>query len=461
MTVATLTPRQQRFLTQLFPGEDCLLRPEQTLVFASDASQLQGCPLAVVRPQRASQLGEFMAWAQQEQMPVYPRARGSNVVGDCVPDPPGVVVSFLKMNRILDLARDDYVAIVEPGVVTAGLQRQAEALGLFYPPDPASVRLSTIGGNVATCAGGMRALKYGVTRDYVLGMNVVLPGGQNIRLGGRTHKNVVGLDLVRLFVGSAGTLGLMSEITLKLLPRPEATVSLLAAFADLAHAVEAGTAIFAAGILPAALEFMNRTTLDCLARRAPLPWPEPAEAALLIQLDGSRDALGHDLQRLRRVVASHAPLTLLPANEPEAEHALWDLRRSIHSACFACKPDKLSDDITLPRGRLKDAVLGIRDIALARTLAIPVFGHFGDGNLHVNIMHDAADPAELSRARDARAEVTDLTLRLHGTLSGEHGIGLTKLPSLDRQLGPLERELMRRVKHVFDPCGIMNPGKGF
>ncbi len=465
----SLNANQLHFLRTLFPDGDCLTAPEEMLVFETDASRLNGAPLAVVRPQIESQIVELLRWAHAECIPLYPRARATNVVGLCVPERPGIVISTLKMNRIIDVSADDFVAVVEPGVVTGDLQKHVEAMGLFYPPDPASFGISTIGGNVATCAGGMRAVKYGVTREWVLGCRVVLPGGRVIECGGRNHKNVVGLDLTRLMVGSEGTLGVMSSIMLKLMPKPEATASLMAGFATLEEAMLAVGRVFRAGVLPTALEFMGPEVLDCLALLVPVPWPHGTgagcvRAVLLFRIDGSGAAMPADLERLRRALndtTQGAPMWLEQGVGSAEEEPLWEIRRLINPATYYVAPNKISDDVTVPRGSLLPALTGIRDIAARHEVPILTFGHVGDGNIHVNIMHNAADAEERSRAVEAKLAVMELILSLGGTLSGEHGVGLTKAPYVHRQLGEDERAVMHDIKAVFDPNGIMNPGKAF
>ena len=461
MQEQTLTAAHKAFLQGLLPHEDVLLSPEETHVFGTDSSRLTGCPLAVVRPSTTEQVQELLRWAHTERMPVYARARATNVVGGCVPQKPGIVLSLLRMNRILEINPDDFVAVVEPGVVTADLQRAVEAQGLFYPPDPASQNIASIGGNVATCAGGMRALKYGVTRDYVLGLDAVLPGGQLLRTGSRCHKNVVGLDLVRLFVGSEGTLGCMTQLTLKLLPKPAATASVLCGFSSLEAAMDGVRRVFRAGILPAALEFMGEEVLHCASLLHEVPWPDAVKAALLFRLDGTPDTLSPDLNRLRAALEPAAPVWTGQGIGAAEEEPLWVIRRSINPASFLVKPDKISDDVTVPRGKLLAALTQIRGVADRLALTILTFGHVGDGNIHVNVMHNAADPDERARALQAKEEVMTLILALGGTLSGEHGVGLTKAKHVHRQLSPLERELMAKVKATFDPHNIMNPGKAY
>jgi D-lactate dehydrogenase (cytochrome)/glycolate oxidase len=462
-----LTAAHERFLRGLFPGDGCLLDPERTHVFGADASRLHGAPWAVVRPEGTGQVRELLAWAQAERVPIIPRARGTNTVGACVPRAGargaegGVVVSALKLNRILEVSPDDFLAVAEPGVVTAEFQAEVGRHGLFYPPDPASVRFSTLGGNVATCAGGMRAVKYGVTRDYILGLEAVLPGGEVIRTGGRTHKNVVGLDLTRLLVGSEGTLAFITSITAKLLPRPEASASLLAGFESLDAALDGAAAVFRSGILPSALELMAEETLDAVSalRSGDVPWPAGVRALLLLRLDGSSAAVAGDLKVLGAALAG--AMALIEAVAPAEEELLWEPRRLINPASFRIRPDKLSDDVTVPRGTVGEAIRGYREIARARRVPILAFGHLGDGNIHVNVMHDGRDPDETARAQAAKAEITRLTLSLGGVLSGEHGVGLVKAPYISGQLGPVELRLMAEIKRAFDPRGIMNPGKGY
>lgn len=456
-----LSTSQKRFLKDLFPGEQCLLDPEPCLVFGTDASRRFARPWAVVRPLDTQQVAGLLAWAEQERVPLVPRARATNVVGDCVPVAGGVVLSLLAMNRILDIDDRDFVAVVEPGVISGDLQAAVEKKGLFYPPDPASVKISTVGGNVSTNAGGMRAVKYGVTRDYVLGLEAVLPGGETVRTGGRVHKDAVGLDLTGLLVGSEGTLAVITRITLKLLPKPRATASLLVGYSSLEDCLQGAASVFRAGLLPVAMELMDSAVLDCLAGFREVPWSPETRAALLFKLDGSPAALAADLDRLERAVQEAGPCFLERGEAPDSEERLWELRRLINPASYRVRPDKLSQDVTLPRGRVGEALLEIRRIGRDTGLLVLTFGHLGDGNIHVNVMHDASLPTEKDKAAAAMDKVMRLAIAQGGTLSGEHGVGLSKLEYLDLQLGRKERQLMRAVKQAFDPHGIMNPGKAY
>ena len=456
-----LSGEARRFLEKHFPGDAAVFTPEEMFVYGTDASRRHAMPTAVVRPSTVGQVQELLAFAEANRLPILPRGRGTNTVGDCVPAAGGIVVSMARMNRILEIDPDDFVAVVEPGLVTGDLQAALARERLFYAPDPASVKFSSLGGNANTCAGGMRAVKYGVTRDHILGLEAVIPGGELVHCGGRTHKNVVGLDLTRLFVGSEGTLGVVTRLTLKLLPLPAATATLALAFADVDAALTAAASVFAAGILPQALEFMAREALAAVAGISPVPWPAGAGAVLLIRVDGCAEAVAADIRLVETAIQAAAPLWRQAAVSHADEEALWEPRRLLNPASFKVAPDKISDDVTVPRGRLRQAAAGIAAVAEELGLKILLFGHIGDGNLHVNIMHDAADSDERARAQTARERILGLCLSLRGTLSGEHGVGLAKLPFLDQQLSPVERALMTRVKAAFDPHGIMNPGKAY
>lgn len=460
MSHEALTTEQEQVLTELFPGDALLLAPELVAPFATDSSRLRGTPLAVVRPRDREQVVELLRWADRERLPIYPRARGTGTVGNVVPVRPGIVVSMLDLNAILDIDERDFVAVVQPGVVTGDLQRAVAEKRLFYPPDPASSGFSTVGGNVSTCAGGLRAVKYGVTRDYVLGLEAVLPGGGVMRSGGRAHKDVVGLDLKRLFAGSAGKLGLITELTLKLLPRPEATASVLAGFAGIHEAMQGADTIFKAGILPAALEFLDRATLNALDIAGTSPLPKEAQAALLVQVDGAEAVVTAEIARLEAALKVAAPMQLM-TGRGRNETELWDVRRSISPASFNLKPDKMGEDIAVPRGKVAAAVEGAQTIATRHNLTIMCFGHLGDGNIHVNIMYNSSWPEEARSAAAAKDEVFRLALSLGGTISGEHGTGLTKADYVDLQLDPMQQTLMTDIKRLFDPNNIMNPGKGW
>ncbi|MGE4263056.1 MAG: FAD-binding oxidoreductase [Desulfovibrio sp.] len=464
---ASLTPAHLRFLEALFPGEDLVTDPAKMAVYGADASRRAAMPWAVVRPRTEGQIVELLKWAACERVPLVPRARGTGMSGGAVPAFGGVVVSCLHMNRVLAIDADDFCAEVEPGVITAEFQTLTQRQKLFYPPDPASLKISTLGGNVATCAGGMRAVKYGVTRDYVLGVRAVLPGGRIVNAGGRAHKNVVGLDLARLFVGSCGTLGLFTKLTLKLLPLPESSATVLAAFGSLHQALEAARGVFRAGILPTALEFMDAKACWAISQLKDVPWPtgsgggEATQAVLVLKVDGSAASLAADLARLETALAPAGPLCLFKGLGAAEEEPLWELRRLVSPAGFRLGPDKLGEDVAVPRGSTVQAVEGFQAIGAEQGVQVACYGHLGDGNIHVNIFYDAADEGQRARAQASKEAVFRLTLSLGGTLSGEHGTGITKGPYVSWQLGEEERALMAGIKNVFDPVGILNPGKGW
>nr|WP_287411127.1 FAD-linked oxidase C-terminal domain-containing protein [Pseudodesulfovibrio sp.] len=455
----SLTKAHQAFLSDLFPHDGCVLSPEGLAVFSADASGERAMPWAVVRPETREQVQELLKWADVERMPIYGRARGTGRVGSAVPSLGGVVVSMLRMNRILDVNEDDFVAVVQPGVVTADLQVACAAKQLFYPPDPASVKISTIGGNIATCAGGLKAVKYGVTRDWVLGIEAVLPGGRVLHMGGRSHKDVVGLDLKRLFAGSNGTLGLFTELTVKLIPLPEASASVLVGFSDLVSSMEGAKAVFRAGVLPAACEFMDGPTIQAIRMGDDIPLADDAQAALLLMVDGTQKGVDAEVRRMVAALESVHPVSMEVGSGAEAE-ALWDVRRSISPSSFRIKPDKLAEDISVPRGSVGLAVAAAHDIGREHGLQVLCFGHLGDGNIHVSIMHDGAVQSEVESAHQAKDTVFRMALSLGGTISGEHGTGLTKASFLSEQLSVDELQLMADIRHVFDPNSIMNPGKG-
>lgn len=455
-----LSSSQRDFLRGLFLGDDYLEQSEATCVYGTDASRRFAPPWAVVRPRSVEQVRELLAWAHQEEIPLFPRARGTNVVAGCVPLGGGVVVSCLAMDRV-EIQEADFTAEVGPGVITGDFQALVQQHGLYYPPDPASVRFSTLGGNAATCAGGMRAVKYGVTRDYVLGIEAVLPGGEMIHTGARTHKNVVGLDLTRLLVGSAGTLAFFTRMTLKLLPLPPAQASVMVGYRTLEDALSASRAVFRAGILPVAMELMPEEVLGCISRVTTPPWNQATKAVLLLKCDGRPEGLREELALIRRAVQERLPVFLEEGHDPASEDRLWEMRRLINPASFRLAPDKISEDVSLPRGSVVKGILAIREIGRDHDLPILTFGHLGDGNIHVNIMYNAADENLHTRALQARTAVLDLVLQLGGVLSGEHGLGLTKREWLHRQVGPVERGLFSLIKRAFDPKGIMNPGKAY
>ncbi len=457
----SLTSAHKAFLADLFPGDDLILSPEGMAAFSTDASLERAMPWAVVRPDGREQIEELLRWAHAERMPVYARARGTGRVGNAVPVFGGVVVSMLKMDSVLAVDENDFVAVTQPGVITSDLQAACAAKGLYYPPDPASVKISSIGGNVSTCAGGLKAVKYGVTRDWVLGLEAVLPGGRVLQCGGRSHKDVVGLDLVRLFVGANGKLGLLTEIIVKLIPMPETSASVLVGFGDLHSSLAGANAVFQAGVLPAACEFMDKVTLQAVRQGGEtIPLADSAEAALLFKVDGTEEGVAAEVRQIVKALEPLKPVSVETGRGDE-EEAIWTIRRGISPAAFRIKPNKVAEDISVPRSKVAEAVDSAHEIGRKHGLTVLCFGHLGDGNIHVNIMHDAAISSEVEAAHKAKDEVFRLAVALGGTISGEHGTGLTKASFVSEQLSQEEIDTMVSIKQVFDPHSIMNPGKGW
>jgi glycolate oxidase len=397
--------------------------------------------------------------ADAHRVPVVPRGAGTGLAGGSLPVAGSICLNLARMNRIVDISMADTLAVVQPGVVTYDLQQAVEKFGLFYPPDPASVYQCTVGGNVATNAGGPRCLKYGVTGDYVLGLEVVLAGGHVLRLGGRTIKDVAGYDLKRLFIGSEGTLGVVTEITVRLIPKPAAQLTALAAFPRLADACQAVGAILQAGVIPLVTELMDQGTTRAVEDFKRLGLPTDVEALLLVAVDGDAELVKREIgivgEALRR---SGVRELRLAASAAESE-ALWEARRSVSPAIARLARNKLGEDVTVPRSKIPEMVARLDGIGRANDLRIVVYGHIGDGNLHPTILCDRRDAAMMKRVEKAAGEVLGAAVSLGGTLTGEHGIGIFKRAYVEMGVDRNALAWMTGVKALFDPNGIMNPGK--
>jgi glycolate oxidase len=441
--------------------ENVLSIPEDRWTYAYDATDLAHLPDLVVFPGSAEEIAAIVKLANQHRFPVVPRGAGTGRVGGSVPIQGGVVLVMTRLNRILEINPEDMVAVVEPGVVTGVLKRAAAAQNLYYPPDPGSADYCTIGGNVATGAGGAMAVQYGVTRDYVLGLTVVLPTGEIIEAGARTIKSVVGYDLTRLFLGSEGTLGVITRIVLRLIPQPASRLSLAAGFATIEAALAAVGQVLHSVVAPTAMEFLDRATLNCIREMLPFTVPPEVNSLLLFMVEGHRGDVAERFKLLGELCKQGgAPLILQAKDAAEAEK-LWAARRVISPATLKIRPNKVSEDVAVPLGVIPLLVAGVEDIARQCDLLIICYGHAGDGNIHVNIMFDQRQPREREAAHAATADLFDLVGRLKGTLSGEHGIGLTKAPYLGLELSEASMALQKRLKLAFDPRNIMNPGKIF
>ena len=440
---------------------NCTRNREDLACYAYDATARTYMPDAVLFPQNAPEISAVVNLANQDGFFVIPRGAGSGMTGGSLAVRGGVVLAMARMNRILKIDKDNLIAHVEPGVVTGRFHKAVEKEGLFYPPDPSSSEFSTLGGNVAECAGGPRAVKYGVTRDYVLGLEAVLPTGEIISTGVQTAKGVVGYDLTRLLVGSEGTLGIITRMTLRLLPQPEVVRVMTAVFDKIALAAETVSEIIRSGTIPRAIEFMDNASIRCAARHLKIDLPVEAEALLLIEEDGKPDEVDRAIEQIKALCLSQgAKRVEIAGTKAEAEN-LWRARKAISPALFQYGPDKINEDIVVPRSKIPDMVKKISALRAETGLTMVSFGHAGDGNIHFNIMLDKKNAAELKKAEGAVEALFDYTLQLGGTISGEHGIGITKAPYLAKEIGNDAMNLMKKIKKLFDPNGILNPGKIF
>jgi glycolate oxidase len=448
-------------LQSIVGGDNILTSKEERICYSYDATNQQLLPDAVLFPKNAEEISRVLRLANSEHFPVTPRGAGSGFSGGSLPVEGGLILSLERMNRILGIDHENMVAVVEPGVVNVDLQIEAEKFGLFFPPDPSSLKFCTIGGNIAECAGGPRAVKYGVTRDYVLGLKVVLPTGEIIDTGAQTIKGVVGYDLTRLIVGSEGTLGIVARATLRLLPLPEAVKTMLAVFRDLSEAGKAVSSIMDSRILPSAIEFMDEVSIRCVEDNLNMGLSKDAEALLLIELDGEKGVIDRQSAVVRDLCMKHNAMDVRVASDKREVKNLWRVRRSISPSLVKLKPYKLNEDVVVPRNKIPDLISGVRDIAGKNDVIIATFGHAGDGNMHINVMVDNKNDDELRRGKGAVEEIFRLTIDLGGTISGEHGIGMTKAPYIDMELKPPVIDVMKKIKQALDPNGILNPGKIF
>ncbi len=432
--------------------------------YAYDGTWAEQRPAVVVHPTTTTQVSTILRVADRERIPIVPRGAATGLAGGAVPITGSICLNLARMNRILSISPSDSIVITQPGVITAALQKTVESQGLFYPPDPASLHMCTIGGNVSTNAGGPRCLKYGVTADYVLGLEVVLPGGKVLRTGGRTIKNVSGYNLTQLFVGSEGTLGVVTEIILQLIPKPIAQATALAAFAKLPDACEAVGKVLACGITPLVTEIMDHDVMCAIAdlqhsRNQPLAFSLEAEALLLVAVDGDADAVERDIAVIANLLRQSGAAQVQRARTAEEAEELWEIRRSVSPAVIRLGNSRFGEDIVVPRGQIPQMVDRVKQIAKKHDLTIAVFGHIGDGNLHPNIICDRRDAEMMKRVEAASHAIFDAAIELGGAISGEHGIGLLKTSYVSRSVDPIALEMMRQVKQLFDPHHIMNPGK--
>lgn len=433
---------------------------EDLACYGFDACGIEETPSAVVWPETTEQVVQIMRFAHENGISVVPRGAGTGMSGGAVPLKDSVVLSMERMNRMLDLDKANLTVLAEPGIINGRLQRDVEDHGLFYPPDPSSMNFCTIGGNVAENAGGPRALKYGVTRDYVMGIEAVLPGGDIINVGVRTQKGVVGYDLVRLLVGSEGTLAVATKILLRLLPLPENVLTLLCLFSDLEASGKAVSRIVSAGIIPRTLEFMDREAIKAVEKFQPLGIPDNVEALLLVEVDGHAEAIKKEAGKVADICMKLGADVRM-ADDEGARNRLWECRRRVSPALYHLSPGKIGEDIVVPRDRVPQMLTSLRRLSEETGIKIVNFGHAGDGNIHVNLMVDRSDEEEQRKAEALVREIFSLTLGLGGTISGEHGVGITKAPYIGMEIKQSELNLMKGIKKLFDPKNILNPGKIF
>jgi len=457
----TITDKTFKKLESILGRQYCTRKKEDLLCYAYDATARSYLPSAVLFPRDAREISAILHLANSDRFSVTPRGAGSGMTGGSLPVEGGIVIAMGRLNRILEIDKDNLIAHVEPGVVTGHFHRMVESEGLFYPPDPSSSDFSTLGGNLAECAGGPRAVKYGVTRDYVLGLEVVLPTGEIIHTGVKTTKGVVGYDLTRLLIGSEGTLGIITGITFKLLPLPEAVNAMTAIFDHMETAAETVSEIIRRGIIPRTIEFMDNASIRCVERHLKMDLPVEAGALLLIEVDGKTEEVGILIEQLSTLCMSQGAKDTKVAGKKEEIAELWKARKAISPALFQYGPDKINEDIVVPRSKIPDMVRKIETLKEKTGLTIVSFGHAGDGNIHFNIMLDKRNRDELKKAEAAIDALFEHTLELGGTISGEHGVGITKAPYIAKEIGSVELKLMKKIKKIFDPNGILNPGKIF
>ena len=427
--------------------------------YSYDASEHTHRPSCGVWAESTEQVSEILKLANKKGMPVIPRGAGTGLSGMAVPAKGGIVLDLGHMNKILKISIEDRLAIVQPGVVYAELEKALAPDGFFFPPDPASGKVATLGGNVATNAGGVKGAKYGTTRDYVLGLQVVLPDGRIMRTGSKAMKSVSGYDLTRLFVGSEGTLGVVTEITLKISPKPTATTTAMATFNDLADAGRAVSQIMYSGIIPSVLEILGKQTILAINQNTDLDLPE-VDAMLLAETDGyTKEETDYQMQKVMDVFYENNPKEVKQAGSEQEAEELWQARKSAYAVLARIKTHFVLEDVTVPMAKVADLLKGVEAIAEKHSIQIATFGHAGDGNLHPQILYDGYDPEQVKRMEAASADLFQLAIDLGGTLTGEHGIGLSKAPYMTLEHDAVAMDVMRSIKRMVDPNNILNPGK--
>ena len=441
--------------------ENCFDDTAHKIAYCYDATRCRYEPDAVVFARNEDDVSQILRYCNEHRIIVTPRGAGSGVTGGALPVSGGIILALEKhMNQILEIDMENMVARVQPGVINKHFQQVVEEKGLFYPPDPASEDFSTLGGNVSENAGGMRAAKYGITKDYVMALRAVLPNGEIIRAGKKTIKDVAGYNVAGILIASEGTLAVITEITLKLLSKPKLRQSALGVFPTIDAAMHAVYKTMAAGVTPVAMEFLDNLTIRAVEERFHKGLPTDAGAILITDVDGNLDAeIAHDMQKIKEKFEENGCTEFRSASTPDEIAALWFARRNASQSITIYGSKKLNEDITVPRSKLPELLRRIDDVARKYDVKIPCFGHTGDGNVHTNVMVDASSESELKKGHDAITEIFKIAVELGGTLSGEHGIGLAKAPFMSLAFSEAEMNLFRAIKRAFDPNNILNVGK--
>ncbi len=443
-----------------FTSKQIIVADESRACYGYDATRQVADPMLVLLPENGKQVEITLKLAAKKNLKIFPRGAASGMSGGSIPSSDGIIISLTRMKRILEIDQENMIATVEPGVVTGELQEEVSRLGLFYPPDPASLAFSTIGGNVAENAGGPRAVKYGVTADYVMGLEAVMINGETIKCGNKCIKSVSGYDLTSLLVGSEGTLAIITKILLKLLPTPKAVRTSLLAFPSMTNAALAINSMFKNQIEPSTIEFLDHHSINAVRDDLPFSLPEAVDTILLVEIDGTAASVLSQSQKLQKLFKNDALLLIEAQNEKERAQ-LWSARRRLSPAIANIAPHKINEDIAVPRAAIPEVIARLEKLSAKIALPIVCFGHAGDGNIHVNVMLDKDDPEQARRGHQAVDEIFTITLGLGGTLSGEHGIGNTKSAYFDKEWDAPTIAAMRAVKRAFDPDNRLNPGKIF
>lgn len=452
-------------LEKVVPGRCITKDPELLEIYSKDKNKvISSIPGAILFPENTKEVSQIMKLASKYKVPITPRGGGTSVTGSAVPMNNSIILSLEKMDTIIEVDKDNLMAVIEPGVINIDLQNELKKQDLFYPPDPASLKTCTIGGNVALCAGGMRAVKYGVTKDYILGLEVVLPSGEIVNYGGKLRKNVTGYDLMHLFIGSEGTLGIITKIILKVLPKPLHKIDLWIPFSNHEDALTILHTIYESRFIPSVIEFLEKDCIKAWEKYENKEHPySDAQAHIIVELDGNDiNVLNNEANTIKELASKNSAIDTLIASKEDEQEELWEIRRVISEAMTFVADKKVSHDIVVPPAKIREFINKLKDIKLETGFDLVGYGHLGDGNVHVNILKNRLSEKKWQTdLNKVTSRIFDLTLELGGTISGEHGIGYTKRDYLKKVIGDRNYQLMSDIKKTFDPLGILNPQKIF